>query len=149
MGSCYSPVIPQRLANGDCMRKAFIVCGLLAALGTGAFAQDYIFTFFSFHNDVVLEKPPCQLLGAATMTVYDHSPWIVYTCAADGHVVLRRYHNPTDTVREPLPVFQVENPDRPKAPPGATDGTYTCTVPGWVVGIYGGCVPPGHPNAPK
>jgi hypothetical protein len=122
----------------------------LALFGGGvAYATgDLVFAFRGASVDVVLASP-CDVRGgtrgASGPHVYDGNAWITYTCE-NGEVVTRRYLNPNDNAGvEPIPVFTVVDPNasHPK-----TQAITTCAVPGMVTGIYGGCVPMDHPNAP-
>jgi len=126
--------------------------GVVLALGLftgGVYAQDKIFAFKGAHLDVPLSDAPCALMGPVSMTVYDKNPWIVYTCNT-GQVILRRYMNPNDSAITPVPViiFPDQQPE-PVPTPQLPTATVRCTVPGMVTSIYGGCVPPNHPSAPK
>jgi hypothetical protein len=86
------------------MRKILAaVVVALVVFAAGVYAQDRIFAFRGAFTDTVIGQPcgEAGLKGAASMTVYDTSAWIVYTCT-DDRVVLRRYFNPNDNVK-PIP----------------------------------------------
>lgn len=97
---------------------------LVFALGCGAAgvaAQDYIFAFRAAGFAEITIKPPCEssgLKGPASMTVYDTSAWLVFTCN-DDRVVLRRYFNPNDNTIAPVAVYTVPNPNGIPATPTA------------------------------
>lgn len=112
-----------------------IILALVLALGCGAAgvaAQDYIFAFRAAGFAEITVPPPCEangLKGPASMTVYDKSAWLVYTCN-DDRVVLRRYFNPNDNVGPaPIPVFTVPNPyDTTPAPAPIRSVMISCPV---------------------
>lgn len=129
------------------MKRRFFVAAIVVVLLAGiAHAQDYIFTTFSWgHVDHALPPAPagCEVQGAVQPMVFDHSAWMVYTCAS-GQVVARRFHHPVDRLREPVPVYDVNG--LPPAPP--TPQPIGCPA-GFVAAVYGGCVPPDHPSATR
>ena len=133
------------------------ILGVVVALGLfagGVSAGDYIYAFRNAPTFDIAVTSPCTLNGSQTrnasgLTVYDRNAWIVFTCE-DGSTILRRYLNPNDNAISPVPVYTVPNPNVPEQPTTpATPATVRCTVPGMVTSIYGGCVPPNHPSAPK
>ena len=129
--------------------KRLIVGVVLAVVvfAAGAVAQDRFYAFRTGHMDVPLPAGPCGfqgIRGPVTMTVYDRSAWVVYTCN-DDRVILRRFMNPNDTAITPQPVYTVAKPgSQPIDPLLHPD----CPAyPGMVPSRFGGCVPPDHPDA--
>jgi hypothetical protein len=103
--------------NRNRMRRKFVlVIAALALFHAGAHAQDAFFAFHGAFVDVPVSQP-CGangLKGSASMTVYDHSAWLVYTCN-DDRVILRRYFNANDNVIAPS--SPVQAPPAPTAAP--------------------------------
>ena len=130
---------------------AVLGCVLIAA--SVLRAQDYIFAFRATgFVEIEIPSAPCPLLGSASMTVYDRSAWLVFTCI-DQRVILRRYFNPNDNGIAPSPVYVVPQPGsvaQASAPtPVELPTVMSCAqYPGFVPTKGGtGCVPPNHPDA--
>ena len=120
---------------------------VLAALATGALAQDYIFTNFAASRDIPVPPSPCILKDSAQPVVYDTSIWLFYTCL-DGRVIARRFYHQNDqaALARPQPVIIVQPAAAPQVSTSTTAVAAGCPV-GFVSGIQGGCVPPDHPMA--
>jgi hypothetical protein len=130
--------------NRSTVIRSLAIVVLVGAGAAAARAQDKFFTFATAAFVDIPVVSPCGPVRAASMTVYDKNAWVVFTCTS-GEVVLRRYLNPNDNAVAPTAVYTVADPTA--AVP--VDDRHTCTVPGMVTGIYGGCVPLNHPNAPR
>jgi hypothetical protein len=130
-------------------RRLLVGVIALGLFGGGVFAQDHFFAFRGAFIDIPITSPCLATVRSASMTVYDGNAWVVYTCSDGnaGQVVLRRYLNPNDNVKAPVAVYTVEDPNasgEPQNPSLAAGHT-----PGMITSIYGGCVPPDHPSAPR
>lgn len=124
-------------------KRALIVAALLVAAALGAAAQDKIFAFHGAFQDTTISPGPCGdegPIGAVSMTVYDGNAWLVYTCKYD-QVVLRRYFNPNDNVKQPIPVIVMQQIPVPATMPVCPVGMVN------TIGDGQGCVTPSHPLA--
>lgn len=133
-------MVMKRVAVGGVL---VIVLGYLGVEFTTA--QDFIYTGFSTSRVYPLALRPCGdvgLKGPVAPEVYDTTLWLFYTCN-DDRVIPVRFFNPIDnahTVAAPVTAPPTER--QVELPLSKCPGNF-------VAGIYGGCVPPDHPMAPK
>jgi hypothetical protein len=110
--------------------------GPLAVLGIVCASVTLGATSYLWHvptGDHWVAPSPCNLKGPAMPMVLEGQPMLVYTCT-DDQVIVREF---AKNYRQPPPLPVMPAP-------------VNCAhIPGFVAGIYGGCVPPDHPHAKK
>jgi hypothetical protein len=137
------------------MKRLVLAVALVAAVASGALAQDAIYTNFLFGSKAYplpVSSTPCFSQHPVQMQVYDSSAWFVWTCS-DGRVIPVRFFHPNDKaeITRVVPVRIVEDmPPAYNAPIPTATTIKTCTggapAVGWVC-VQGGWLPPDHPLA--